>query len=331
MKIAIAGAGSIGCYVGACCANAGMQVVMLARPRIRDEISAGGLRATDLQGRDFTVPAERLQIDEDPAVCRGADLVMVTVKSRDSDPVARALAPHLEPACLVASLQNGVRNAEVLRKALPGNPVAQVMVPWNVVNNGGGHFHRGTEGVLAVELPAGRRLLDVFRDAGLEASGYTDMQAVLWGKLMLNLNNAINALSDIPLRAQVSQRAYREVLARCIAEALAACRAAGIRPARTGKIFPGLLPFMLRLPDWLFRRLASTMLKMDENARSSMWEDITRGRPTEVDYLNGEIVRLAQAHGLPAPVNARIVQLVHEAESAAGSPGLAPQQMLADT
>lgn len=328
MKIAIAGAGSIGCYVGACCADAGMDVAMLARARVRDEITTAGLRATDLQGRDFTVPAERLRIDEDPAVCAGADVVMVAVKSRDSEPVANSLAPHLAAGCLVASLQNGVRNAEVLGAALPGHPVAQVMVPWNVVNNGGGHFHRGTEGVLAVELPAGGALLDIFGAAGLDAKGYTDMEPVLWGKLMLNLNNAINALSDIPLRAQVSQRAYREVLARCIAEAMAACRAAGIRPARTGKIFPALLPFMLRLPDWLFRRLASTMLKMDENARSSMWEDISRGRPTEVDYLNGEIVRLAQAHGLAAPVNQRIVQLVHEAESVAGSPGLSAQQLL---
>lgn len=328
MKIVIAGAGSIGCYVGACCAHAGLDVSLIARSRIRDELLEHGLRATDWKGHDFRVPPSRLQVDENPALCDDADVVLITVKSRDTAGIAEQISSYIRPNTLIASLQNGVSNAEVLRKALPRNPVTAVMVPWNVVHQGPAHFHCGTEGQLAVGMPEGHALLSLFQRAGLDAKGYPDMQAVLWGKLLLNLNNAINALSDIPLREQLSRLEYRKILAACIREALAACQAAGIKPARTGKVLPGLLPFVLELPDWLFRRLAAAMLKMDENARSSMWEDITRGRPTEVDYLNGEIVRLARDHGLDAPANARIVDLVHRAESSAGSPGLTAAEII---
>ena len=84
----------------------------------------------------------------------------------------------------------------------------------------------------------------------------------------------------------------------------------------TSPLPPPLLPFVLRLPDGLFRVLAARMLKIDPQARSSMWEDLERGRPTEVDVINGEVVRLAQSHHVGAPVNARLVELIHAAEQA---------------
>jgi 2-dehydropantoate 2-reductase len=81
----------------------------------------------------------------------------------------------------------------------------------------------------------------------------------------------------------------------------------GIRPAKLGKVPPALIPAILELPDWLFTRIAASMLKVDENARSSMAEDLERGRQPEIDWLNGEIVRLAHASGMEAPVNAVII------------------------
>ena len=88
-----------------------------------------------------------------------------------------------------------------------------------------------------------------------------------------------------------------------------------------------MLPLVLGLPSPLFRLIASAQIKIDPSARSSMWEDLTRNRLTEVDYLNGEIVRLASEHGVAAPLNTRIVELVHEAEAAQrGSPALSPER-----
>jgi 2-dehydropantoate 2-reductase len=141
------------------------------------------------------------------------------------------------------------------------------------------------------------------------------MSAVQHGKLLMNLNNAINALSGLPLRDQLGQRAYRLCLALCQREALAAYRAAGVAPARLGPTAPGVTPYLLGLPDAVFRRVAAATLRIDAHARSSMWEDLQRGRTTEIESLQGEIVALATAHGRDARANARLRALVHEAEA----------------
>jgi 2-dehydropantoate 2-reductase len=203
----------------------------------------------------------------------------------------------------------------VLRHALPGREVLAGMVPFNVAQTEDGRFHRGTEGSLMVEAsPALAPWLPAFGAAGLPLVQRADFASVQWGKLLLNLNNAINALSGLPLKAQLSQRAYRRCLALLMDEALAALRAAGIEPAQVARVAPSRLPRLLRLPDWLYKRVASASLRMDPEARSSMWEDLQAGRRTEIDYLNGAVVSLAQSVGLDAVANRRIKDLVHAAE-----------------
>src|SRR5690606_11829169 len=115
-----------------------------------------------------------------------------------------------------------------------------------------------------------------------------DMLAVLWGKLLLNLNNSVNALAGIPLKAELEQRGYREVFAACMEEALVALERAGLRPKVDVPLPPRWLPRVLRLPTPAFRVVAARMIRMDPSARSSMLEDLSSGRPTEIDALNGE-------------------------------------------
>ena len=154
-----------------------------------------------------------------------------------------------------------------------------------------------------------------FVAAGLPLVQQSDLRPVQWAKLLLNLNNSINALSGLPLKEQLSQRDYRRCVALAQQEALALLEHAGIRPARLTPLPPGWIPTLLSSPDWLFARLANRMLAIDPLARSSMWEDLEAGRRTEVDWLNGEIVRLAQGLGRAAPVNARLLDLVRAAEA----------------
>jgi 2-dehydropantoate 2-reductase len=144
--------------------------------------------------------------------------------------------------------------------------------------------------------------------------------------LLFNLNNALVALSGLPLAEELADRRWRRVLADQIAEALAATKGAGIEPASVaGPLKPAWLPFALRLPDWLFRRLARRMLAIDPGARSSMWDDLERGRPSEIDDLQGAVLRLAALTGTAAPTVERVAALVREAESAGnGPPGLSP-------
>jgi 2-dehydropantoate 2-reductase len=314
-KIAIFGAGSIGAYVGGALIDTGADVVLIARARLRERIARHGLGISDMDGRRIMLPAERVACTEDPAALADAGLVLVTVKSADTAAAGEALAAHAAPDAVVISLQNGIGNADTLRRALPGRTVLAGMVPFNVVQTQDGRFHRGTEGSVMVDAsPALAPWLAAFEAAGLPLVQRTDFMAVQWGKLLLNLNNAVNALSGVPLKKQLSQRDYRRCLALLIEEALRALNAAGITPAQVAKVSPARLPKLLRLPDWLYRRVASGSLRIDPEARSSMWEDLQAGRRTEIDYLNGAVVKLAQSVGLEAPANKRIVALVHAAE-----------------
>lgn len=312
--ICVYGAGSIGCYVGGRLAAAGADVVFIGRPRLARETALHGLTLTDLHGAEHKVPEPRFAIE--PEAAAGADLVLVTVKSLATAAAAQDLAPLLRPGAVVVSLQNGLRNAAVLRRYLREAHVLPGMVAFNVVHLGEGRFHQGTVGDLGVEdHPALDSHAAAFADAGFTLARHADLLGVQAGKLLLNLNNPINALSGLPLKTELSQRAYRRCLALAVREALRAYLHARILPAKTAGVAPGLLPAVLNLPDAVFTRAAAKMLAMDPLARSSTWDDLEAGRPTEVDYFNGEIVALAAEHGLTAPVNARLTALVHAAEA----------------
>jgi 2-dehydropantoate 2-reductase len=190
------------------------------------------------------------------------------------------------------------------------------MVQFNVVNRGGGRFHHGSEGWLETERhPALAAFVPAFRRAGLPLALHDRLEPVQWAKLVLNLNNPVNALSNLPLKTQLSERAYRRCTALAQEEALVLVAAAGIALAKLTPLPPSWIPTVLRLPDFVFTRVASRMLAIDPQARSSMWEDLEAGRRSEVDYINGEIVALADRLGRRAPVNARLVQLMHDAET----------------
>ncbi|WP_210546052.1 2-dehydropantoate 2-reductase [Rhodoferax sp. PAMC 29310] len=316
MKIAVLGAGSIGVYVGGVLLASGADVTLIGRATMQARIARDGLTLTDLHERHVVLRADQIHFTQDAAALAQADLVLVTVKSADTAQAAKLIAAHGKASALVLSLQNGVGNADTLRLALPGRTVLAGMVPFNVVQLGDSQFHRGTEGDIAVEQsPALNPWHAVFAAAQLPLVEHENFAAVQWGKLLLNLNNPINALSGLPLKTQLSQRAYRRCFALLIKEALGVLAAAGIEPAKVVRLGPRLLPLVLSLPDALFSRVARAMLRIDPQARSSMWEDLRAGRRTEVDYLSGAVVQLAESLGIDAPFNRRIVALMRLAES----------------
>ena len=324
--IVVAGAGSIGCFVGGLLAAAGRRVTLLARPRVIAEIASHGLRLTSIDSPERRVAAGAIGATEDPSVMNQAGIILVAVKSTDTAAMAELIAAHASGGAKVVSLQNGVDNVPQLRTRLAGRQVLAGMVAFNVVSMGEGRFHRATSGEIVLEQDAADTA-GALNVPGLAVSASSDIEAVQWGKLLLNLNNAINALSNLPLRVELSQRAWRKLLAAQIAEALRVTKAAGIRPV-TSPLPAGLLPFVLRLPDAPFRILAARMLKIDPEARSSMWEDLKLHRRTEIDHLQGVIIRLAAESGQGAPLSERIAALIKTAEAAGqGSPGLSVVQI----
>jgi 2-dehydropantoate 2-reductase len=156
----------------------------------------------------------------------------------------------------------------------------------------------------------------------------SDIAGVQWGKLLVNLNNAINALSGLPLREQLARRDWRALFADQIAEGLMAVRAEGIHPVSPTPVPLSWTPRLLRLPDALFAIALAPAMKIDPQARSSMSEDLERRRRTEIDYLQGVVTGIADRHGLKAPLSRRIVALIRDAEAACqGSPRLTVEQI----
>lgn len=328
--IVIAGAGAVGCYLGGLLTQAGRKVTLIVRPRVADELRAHGLTLTDLDGHVHRMSVDQLALAHDPAVLSQADLVLVTVKSHDTRDIATLIDRYTAMKVPVISLQNGLSNTPDLRRALPGRDVRAGLVPYNIVPMGQGCFHRAVSGETMIEAGVGEwsRALSAPELPCVETR---DIENLQWGKFLLNLNNALNALSGLPLQQQLRDRAWRKLMADQWGEALRVLKAARIRPASLTPVSVELVPMILRLPTPLFVRVAAAMLKIDPAARTSMAYDLMMGRTTEIAALQGEVVRMGALHGVPTPINAMVAEVLHCAELAGeGLPNLTPRALRAE-
>jgi 2-dehydropantoate 2-reductase len=310
-RVLVMGAGAVGCWIGGCLAAAGVPVTFVGRPRVLDALRGHGLTLTDLDGGTRSVAADQLNLTDTASRDSPPSLVLLCVKSGATAAAAAELDHALAAGTLVVSMQNGISNSALAQAQAPRLTVLPGMVPFNVAELSPGRYHRGTTGTLAAQdHPLLRAWQPAFTIAGVPLALHTDLAPLQWGKLLLNLNNPVNALSGLPLRAQLLQRDHRACMAALIDEALRALKSAGITPAKLTPLPPGALPTALRLPTPIFRLLAFRMLRIDAKARTSMADDLARSRATEVDALCGEVVRLAKARGMAAPANERISELV---------------------
>ena len=333
MKIGIIGAGAIGCYLGGRLRANGADVVFWGRPRVKAELETAGLTLVDAAGGAATSKVAPGEVDFvlEAGGLAACDVGLVCVKSAQSGEVAQDLAAVLPETALFVSMQNGLGNADALRKELPRHTVLGGIVGFNVVWRDGGTFRRATSGPLLIESHADPRvsaLAGALRSADLETEVVDDIRAKQWSKLVMNLSNAVSALTGAPTQELIFDASYRRIVRAVMVEALDLIKRAGHVPSKVGPLPVQLFPTLLALPSALLKVVARIQVKIDPEARSSMWEDLTQRRLTEVDYLNGEIVRLAESLGTTAPINKRIIELVRQAEQAGkGPPNLSADEL----
>jgi 2-dehydropantoate 2-reductase len=309
--VLVFGAGLVGGWVGGHLAASGLHVTLVGRAERIAAWGHSGLMLTDLDGHRRPVAASAMTLATAlPAGCRPA-LTLLCVKGGATAAAALELGQALPAASTVLSLQNGVTNVTRAREQAPQLHWLAGMVPFNIAELAPGQLHRGTSGVLHAQADVALAgWPERFAVAGMPLTLHADMAAVLWAKLLINLNNPVNALSGLPLRTELLDRGYRRCFAALVDEALGVLGAAGIQPARITPLQMARLPALLRLPTPLFRVIAARLLRIDPQARSSMADDLARGRTTEVDALCGEVVRLAASLGRAAPVNRRLAELI---------------------
>ena len=323
LKIAVLGAGSIGCYLGGQLVQGGADVTFIGRARFQKQLAENGLTLTHFARGDINLLADSFEFTLSPVAVHDADIILVCVKSQDSFAAAQSLIPYINPESLIISFQNGISNPDAIAKALPDHVILGGVVPFNVTGTGPGRFHSGTEGNLMVQShddPRLAQLVAAFAKAGQTLDLVADMKALQWGKLLINLNNALNTLTGGTLHEGLSQRDYRRAFAAMLEEGLNVVRGAGIEPMNFGKTSTENTIKIMRLPNFLFRQIMKRNIKVDKKARSSMLDDLEMGRGAEIDYLQGEIVKLAEKSGQSAPINAAIMAAVKAAFKKGASP-----------
>jgi 2-dehydropantoate 2-reductase len=304
-----------------------LDVRFIGRPAIARDIGEHGLTLSDYSGWQARLSASEVDYRTGAEALADANVIALCVKSGATADAAKLIAEHGRNRATVISFQNGISNVEVLERELGDRfTIVRGMVPYNVAYLGEGRFHKGVAGDLfADDLPQTRALADAIGKSPAALRLSNDMLGIAWGKLLINLNNAVSALSGRTLLEELRERDYRRVFAGSMREGLNLLDQAGIEPAKVGAVGPRLLPWVIGSPDWLFRNLFMKAWKIDARARSSMADDLAAGRKTEVDYINGELVRLAERLGTDAPVNRKVVELIRRAE--AGAPPWQPAEL----
>lgn len=298
------GSGAVGCYYGGMLARAGAPVTLIARPHHVEAIARDGLEleSTQFSGRISVAASSEV------SSARDAQWVLFSVKSGDTEAAAQSLAPHLDPQAIVIGLQNGVDNIDRIRKHLP-NPVLPAVVYVAVAMAGPGIVrHTGRGDLIVGNMGRSRdfsqaRLAEIaslFERAAIPCSVSGNVEGELWLKLLMNCAyNAISALGLSQYKRMRASAEVQEVMKTVVREVLAVAQASGVTMP------PGdLVDAACRLAD-----------SMPE-ATSSTAQDIARGKPSEVDHLNGFVFRRGLQLGVPAPVNQALHALVRLLEDA---------------
>lgn len=296
-RIAVMGAGAVGCYYGGMLARAGHDVTLIGRSAHVEAIQRDGL-LLDAQTFKEHVP---LQASTEPNAVGGATLVLFCVKSTDTDTesAAAAIRPHLLPDALVLSLQNGVDNAVRLQAALSDQEVAASVVYVATEMPGPGHVKHNGRGELVIA--ASKTTADaaaLLVAAGVPTEISTNVEGALWAKLILNCAyNALSAITQQPYGPLVQGKGVQDVIRDVVTECLAVAQADGVTVP--GDVWQAV------------ERIAQTMPQQF----SSTAQDLARGKRSEIDHLNGYVLRRGEVLGVATPVNRVLHTLVKLLES----------------
>jgi 2-dehydropantoate 2-reductase len=288
-RIAVMGAGAVGCYYGGMLARAGHDVTLIGRAQHVEAVRRGGLRV-ETKAFDERVG---MKASEEASGVRGAKLVLFSVKSPDTERAGAALAPHLDPDAVVLSLQNGVDNAERLAATL-GREVISAVVYVATEMAGPGHVRHHGRGELVIGPSASSAVIAAaFGAAGVPVEVSDNVIGALWAKLIVNCAyNALSAITQLPYGRLVQADGVPTVMGDVVHECLAVARATGVDvPGDMHQAVP---------------RIAQSM----PGQLSSTAQDLARGKPTEIDHLNGLVVRKGEALGVPTPANRILLALV---------------------
>ncbi len=297
-RIAVVGAGAVGCYFGGMLARAGAPVTLIGRAPHVEAINRNGLFIDSIHFKERVSVSASTEL----GAVRDAQLVLFSVKTVDTEPVAKLLAPYLAPDTNVVSLQNGVDNAERMDFAAGIQAISAVVYIAAEMSGLGQVKHSG-RGDLVIGNPLPNQgaseselaeIAEIFTRSGVPCRVSQNITLELWKKLIMNCAyNALSALSRARYGRLVADAGSVEVMKQVVAEGVAVGNASGVN-----------------LPADMLIAAVLELGRVVPEALSSTAQDIARGKPTEIDSLNGFVVRKGAEMGVPTPVNQTLYSLI---------------------
>lgn len=328
MKYAVIGLGAIGSIIGGLLTKSGEDVVLIGKKNQVKIINKKGIR---IFGMNESILVENVNASIDLATLSNIDVVIICVKSQDTQNLANDLKKFINKSTLIISLQNGVRNLEILRHTI-GNKAVSGTILFNALYSRPGEVELTMNGGLLLEadnlsFDTVNSLVKSLKKEGLESKIVDDMESYTWSKLIVNLQNVITALTGQTIKESILDKNSREVLIATMREGINIVEQSGISLKTLPDIDPIKTVRRLSLFNSTLLKIGSRIMKLRSNARTSMWQSLSRGKPTEIDYINGEILILARKNNLQAPINKRLVELIKKAEKIHATKSYKPDEL----
>ncbi len=313
------GAGLIGGFLGGALHNKSVNTVLVGRGKALNRLRQP-LTLSSVDGDKYTVENLVTYSSDEAATANENhntfDVVWLTTKAVGMEETLDSLTPLISGDTIIICCQNGLGSADIVKNRFPDNTVLKSLVVFNVTALDNNRLHRATQGEILIEQHPS--LDDSFfkqvNSSLTTVKAHENIEGVIWAKLQMNLINAINAAANLPVKVMMRDRRYRLFYANMLNELPRVARAKGVRLEQLVNVPMWMIPIILRLPDFLYKLIENSVIKMDETTKASMWWDINEQRATEIDFLQGALIAEARQLGIECPYNTKVLNVIKALE-----------------
>ncbi len=325
MKYAVIGLGAVGSIIAGLLSKNNENVILIGKKTQIEQIKKNGLKISTNQSETII---ENLNLSSKFASVEKVDILFVCVKSQDTKKLFLELKEFLKEETVIVSLQNGVRNAEIINKIVK-NKVLSSVVLFNAVYKKPGNVDLSIRGGILLEddKKYSKIIDELFKNTDVKITLVENIKSYQWSKLILNLQIAVTALTGQTIKESIINKDSRKILAETMSEGVKIVDKSGVKLEKLPGLDPKKMIKRLNMLNSIFLRIGSKFLGVSKNARNSMWQSLARNKKTEIDFINGEIVKLAERNNLEAPINEKLVKYVKQAEKKDSVGNIKPKKL----
>ena len=314
MKYGVIGLGAVGSIIGGMIHKSGEDIVLFGKKKQIDFLKRQGLEILGFSNK--SIKLDDLKLETDFSKLKNIDVVFICVKSQDTEKLALEIKYFLKKETIIVSFQNGVRNKEIIKKFTGCKTISGIIL-FNSVYKKPGFVNLTYKGGIVLESKDKKesKISEILKNACFKTIDVNDIKGYLYSKLVVNLQIAVTALTNQTITESIKDDCTREILVKTINEGINVIENSNIKLKTLPDIDPKKMVKRMKNLNKIILNLGTRFMGIKKDARNSMWQSLNRKKPTEIDFINGEIVRLAEKNNLDAPINKKLVELIKKAES----------------